>query len=483
MSTLGINDFGLVNVITSVVALSSFIAGSLGMITQRYVSFAIGKGDAADLKRYHDACLALGVFCAIFIVLTLQTLGVWFVATQLVVAPEKMSSVQFIYQFLILSFVAGIFSSFHSWVIFAHEDMHVFALFTIFGAILRLGAAVLIGEFDSGALKVYGLLLASANIIVMVTQWYYCIRHYSECKLTWIQLDIKTIREMLGFVGWTLFGQFTTVCRTQAITILINQWFNPATVAARALSFTIYTQALTFSQNFSSALNPPIIKAYAAGDEKQTFSLIFFGSKLSFFLSWMVTLPLIALVPGVLNLWLGTYPEETILFTRLALIEGAIISVSFPLMTAVRAVGQMRTYELLLGGLQIVVLLLSWLLVRSGYPAYSIFIVAICINLVMFVVRLVLASNLTGLSIKEFVRIVICPVVLVVGVSSGFTWGILEIVPEVGVLEFKFVSLIAVVSILLLPGLMVFALGLSSKERRAISRMIQRRFSNSKVSS
>ncbi len=191
----------------------------------------------------------------------------------LVVPTERVNATEIIFQFLIISFVAGIFFGFYSCVIAAHEDFHIFALFSILGATLRLAAALLVGYFGGDGLVTYGPLIAAAGIIVMAMQLFYCIRRYDECNLRRISVDMQTMREMLGFVGWTLFGQFTTVCRSQAITILINQAYNPATVAARALSFIIHSQVLTFSQNFSSVLNPAIIKAHAAGENERNSRL------------------------------------------------------------------------------------------------------------------------------------------------------------------------------------------------------------------
>nr|WP_272210091.1 hypothetical protein [Marinicella sp. W31]MDC2875954.1 hypothetical protein [Marinicella sp. W31] len=282
ISELGITDFALLNVTLSVVSLSMFIIGSLEMITQRYIAYAIGKGDAFDLKRYHDALLVLHFSCVVITVLALETLGAWFVSNELVVAPDRIGAVQVLYQFLIFSFVVKIIVGFHSWVIIAHEDMHVFAMFSILDAVLRLAAALLIGVLGTDGLITYGPALVAGNVLVLAGQWIYCATRYEECRIGRIHFDFKTLRGMFDFVGWTFFGQFTTVCRTYAITILINQAFSPATVAARALSFTIYNQTLVFARNFTSALGPPIIKSYAGGDKEQTFSLIFLGRSLPF---------------------------------------------------------------------------------------------------------------------------------------------------------------------------------------------------------
>jgi len=279
------------------------------------------------------------------------------------------------------------------------------------------------------------------------------------------------LREMLSFAGWTVFGQITTISRNQAVTILINQAFDPATVAARALALSVSGQVLTFSTNFSAALHPPIIKSHAAGETAQMFGLIFTGSKVTFFLVWVATLPIMSVMPGILALWLGDYPNETVLFIRLALIENAIVAISFPLMTAVRATGQMRLYEVTLGALQLFVLLFSWILVRAGYPASSVYFVAIAVNLVMFVVRLAIASRLTGLPIAAYLQTVLLPVLLVVLASSSLVWGLLHLAPAAVDLSLDLGALATAALIGLLPPCVIYTLGFNARERGALHSM------------
>lgn len=469
---LGISDYGVLNATLSVAMLMSFVTGSIGMITQRYLAFAIGEGSRANIKRYYDTCLFMTIASAAFIFALLETAGLWFVSQQMTIEPDRYEAVTMLYQLLLLQVVVGTITSFHSSVILAHEDMHVFAMFSILQALLRLGAALSIAFLAWDTLVTYGFLLLASVLVVMIAQWVYCARRYEECAFGRVSIDFVTLREMLGFTRWTLFGQFTTVCRTQAITLLINQAFNPATVAARALSFTIYSQVQTFSQNFTSALNPPITKAYASGNHSQTLLLIILGSKLAFFLSWIVTLPVIAFLPGILNLWLGTYPAETVLFSRLALVEGLILSISFPLMTAIRAVGDMRSYELMLGGLQLLILLLSWLLVREGFPVYSIFIVAIIINIFMFFVRLWLAQRLIGLNVTAYTQSVVLPVGVTAAASATIIASLIIIAPGSMDLEMSSTSLAMAGAILLCAPVCILVFGVSRAERNTLLRMV-----------
>ena len=476
LGSLGIADFALFNVILNVALLSSFLPGALGMITQRYFSFAIGAGDRSALYRVHDATLVLCLAVTLLIILGLETAGTWFVAHRLVVAPERLFAAQVLFQLTVLSFVIGNISSFYSAIVMAHEDMHVFALLSVMDAILRLGAVLAISLVAGDGVIVYGSLLCLVSVALASAYWIFCTLRYEECRPRRIRLEIATLREMLGFAGWTVFGQITTISRNQAVTILINQAFNPATVAARALALSVSAQVLTFSTNFSAALHPPIIKAHASGEKAEMFSMIFTGSKVTFFLVWIATLPIMSVMPGILALWLGNYPEETVLFIRLALIENAIVAISFPLMTAVRATGQMRLYEITLGTLQLLVLLFSWILVRAGYPASSVYLVAIAVNLVMFAVRLAIASRLTGLPIAAYLQTVLLPVLLVIVVSSSFVSGVLYLTPSAVNLSLDRGNLVAVALIGLLPPFVIYTLGLTARERGTLNAMIQNQF-------
>jgi len=475
LSGLGIDDFALFSVIANIVALGSFLPGALGMITQRYFSFEIGKGEDGGLKRIHDASLVLCIGVTLVVVLALETAGVWFVANHLVVDPARSSAAHTLFQLTIFSFVAANLTGFYSSVIMAHEDMHVFALLSVLDALLRLGAVLSLGVLGGDKLIVYGFLLCGVSATILTAFWILCGRRYEECRPRWFRFEIGTLREMVGFAGWTLFGQVTTVSRNQAVTILINQAFNPATVAARALAASVSSQVLTFSGNFSAAIHPPIIKAHAAGEKKHMFDMIFTGSKITFLLVWVATLPTMAVLPGILKLWLGAYPPDTVLFVRLGLIENAVMAVSLPLMTAVRATGRMRLYETSLGSLQLLIFALSWLLVKAGQPAYFVYLVAITINVVMFAVRLAIVKHLTGLSVTDYLRAVLLPLLLVVAVSTLLVMGVLRLAPSASDLPIAAGPLGAAALICLLPLAVAYAIGLSGGEHRALNGMIRGR--------
>ena len=475
LNQLGIEDFAIYNVILSVVMLGSFLTLSLSTIIQRYFAFAMGSSSQFTLKQVHDAGLLLSIGAALVSLVLLATAGTWFVSSELVIAPDRFEAAQILFYLLCGAFALSIFSTFHSSVILAHEDMHAYAWISIADAVLRLGAAVALVFLDAGQLVAYGVLLVVVALILGINYFAYCVRKYEECRIASIRLEIPVMRNMLSFGGWTMFGQLTTVSRSQAVTILINQAFSPATVAARAIATVVSTQLLAFSRNFSSALHPPIIKAYASGEAERTYEFVFFGSKVTFYLVWMASLPLIAVAPGALRIWLGDPPSEAVLFTQLALVENAIVAISLPLMTIARATGKIRLYELTLGTLQALVLVLSWVSILAGAPAYVVYIIAIGINLVMYGVRIWLAKRLADLPIASYFRRVLAPVLAVIGTSGAVVWLALSSVPEAGDLAFTPTALSVVALIFAATPLAVLAFGISASERAIITQAIKKK--------
>jgi len=472
LKTLGVEDFAVYSVVYNLVLMSAFLWMSLQTITLRYFASAIGSRDEDKARAFYDATVILCLIAALLAFLGLETLGSWFVQTQMEVDPDRLAAALFLFRALIVFALLNMLSIFFASVLMAHEDMQLYALISILEAALRLGSAIALSWLAFDPLAAFGILFSGSALIVTLSYAWVAIRRYPECSLRVPRISVATMKDMMDFTGWTVFGQITTVFRIQAVTILINQAFSPTTVTARALSMSVGAQVLAFSNNFSAALNPPITKTYAAGEHQEMYSLVHFGSKIAFYLVWMATLPLIATMPGILTLWLGDYPEEAVLFTRLALIENAIVAISYPLMTAARATGQVRSYELILGSMQLMVLILSWACISFGSSAVVVYYVAIFINLAMFVARLVITGQKTGLPVGAYLKAVLIPVSLVVAVSSLLALVIIYLVPEAENLSFELPSLFAIALLFVAPVAVVMTLGLSPEQCRGLVALI-----------
>lgn len=469
LNTLGIEDYGVYSVVAGVVTLGAFLPNTMASATQRFFSFALGQKDQVRLQKTFSVNLTLYVSIALLAIALLETLGLWFFNGYLDIPADRLKAAKALYHFTVLSFVASIFTSPFRAIMIAHEDMHIYTLLSILEAVMKLLVLFTLSTVAWDKLELYGALLLIVAIMNAAAYAIICVKKYTECQLNNIHWDTQLFREVVGFTGWTLFGQITNIARNQAVTILLNQMFNPATVAARALSSAISNQVMVFANNFNTGLYPSIIKSYAAREIPEMFSLIFHGSKLTFFLMWVVGLPLFLEMDTVLAVWLGAPPAETALFTRLALLEIMILSISLPLTTAARAPGKMMAYELTLGIMQVGVFIGSWISLRLGHPAYSVYIVAILINVIMFAARLEATSRMIGLSFIEFMRRVLFPVVIVGTSSAIASIALKHVLPDA-----PLCTLIVIIGSAAISTVCMYLFGLTKSERRLAHHMVAR---------
>lgn len=418
LNVLGVEDYGIYNVVGGIVSFFSFLSSTMASATQRFFSFALGQNNHEKLEKIFSVNLSIYGTIALIALVLLETVGLWFLNEQLQVPPERFEAAKWIYHFSVLTFIATIFTTPFMAIIIAHEDMQIYAYISIIEVIMKLAIVLLLGYLPWDKLEVYGILVFIVSVINAMMYIRIGIKKYNECQFRHLHWDKSLVYEIVGFTGWTLFGQITTVIRNQAVTILLNQVFNPVVVAARAVATSISNQINLFSGNFNTGLYPPIIKSYASGDKKGMFSLIFNGSKITFFLMWVFALPFFLEMETILTIWLKTPPPEAVLFTRLALIEVLINSLSLPITTAARAPGRMKVYELTLGSIQIAIFVASCIALKMGGAAYTVFIVAIIANLVMFIMRLLIVKNLVGLSLRPFLAQVVFPVLIIIITST-----------------------------------------------------------------
>jgi O-antigen/teichoic acid export membrane protein len=466
LNTLGVEEFGIYAVVAGIVTLFTFLSSSMASATQRFFSFALGKKDAKLLKSTFSVNLVIYAGIAVLVLILLESGGFWFVNNHLNIPLERTESAITLYHYTVISLFFSVITAPFIAIIIAHEDMHLFALVSILDALMKLAVVFILTYLPWDKLELYGLLLLIVSIINAAMYVSICMVKYSECQFRKFYWNKLLLKEIFSFTSWTLLGQFSTALRVQGITILLNQFFNPSVVAARAIAITVSTQINTFSNNFNTGLYPSIIKSYANQDEKGLFSLIYNGSKLTFFLMWIIVLPLLMEMDTVLTLWLGILPGQAVLFAKLALIEALILSISHPISTAARAPGKMKVYELSLGFMQLGIFAISYLVLKMGYPAFTVFIVAIIINIFMFIVRLNLVSKLVGLPKKAFIKKVCLPVALVVFTSALPALGINYMLPK----ELIY-SIVNVFACVVISSVSMYYIGLDRTWRKKIRNM------------
>ena len=439
LHALGETDYGIYNVVGGVVALFTVISGALTTAVTRFITFEMGKGSEAQLNKVFSTAVNVQfLLCAIIIILA-EPIGLWFIDNRMTIEPDRIPAARLVMHFSLLSFVVNLMSVPQMASITAHEKMSAYAYIGILDGALRLAAALIISKASTDRLVLYAVLMAVALIIVRCAYGVYCRVNFPECRYRFIY-DKSLIRQMFSFAGWSFIGSASGVLRDQGGNILVNIFFGPAVNAARAVAVQLNGAIQSFITNFMTAVNPQITKSYASGDHAYMFSLMRKSSRFSFYLLLILALPILFNTDSIMSVWLETVPAHSVLFVRLFLIFTLCESVSQPLMTSMLATGNIRNYQIVVGGLQLLNLPVSYLCLKLGAAPESTVMVAIVISQICLAARLLMLEKMIGLSVKEFISrvylnviyvaaaAIVIPLIISFFLPDGILWTLLSVV-------------------------------------------------------
>jgi O-antigen/teichoic acid export membrane protein len=471
LNVLGAEDYGIYNVVAGVVTMFGFLSGAMATASQRYFSFDLGQGNTEHLKTTFSVTFQIYLLLALVIVLLAETAGLWFVNSKLVIPAERMTAANCIYQAAIVSFLLTLIITPYMASIIAHENMNVYAYVSIVEVALKLGIVFLLKALAFDKLIVYGVLLAAVALINTSIYRFYCRAHYAECKFCFVK-DKALFKEIVSYSGWNLFGSAASVVKNQIINILLNLYFGAVVNAARGVSAQVNAAVVSFSQNFSTALRPQIIKSYVVNKKEETLSIVFRGCKYTFFLMYIFALPLVLEMDMILRLWLKNPPEYAVIFTRLCLIEAVVGSVSYSLMTLIQATGRIKLYQSVVGGLLFFNLPCSLVVLKLGFPPYTVMIISLAVEVVAVIARVLIARYLVSFSLLGFIFKVMIPCISVVICSL--------VLPCFSHFYFTdYTRLFLSVSLsLIISVLCVIFIGMTFYERKTFCRYVVNRFFN-----
>lgn len=379
LEVLGVEDYGIYNVVSGAVTMFGFLSGAMAIGSQRFFSYYLGKQDDEGLKRVFHNTLTIYVFLSLVIVLLAESIGVWFINNKLVIPDNRLFAANIIFQVSLLSFVASMMSSPFMASIMSHEDMGVYARVSIIEVFMKLAVvfALVFSPFDK--LISYSLLLFLTGVCVLLIYLIYCKRHYPECTFR-LRYDKDIVSEIASFSGWNLFGNFAWIVKNQGTSFLLNIFFGPIMNAAQNLATQVRSIIHTFATNFTNAVQPQIVKSYARKDYDSMFRLMSSASKLSFLLMAVLVIPVILNVEFILDLWLVEVPEYAVVFTQIMLIEASLESMSTPVAAANQATGKIKYYQMIIGILGMMNLPLSYIALKMGANAEMVYIISLVLQ-------------------------------------------------------------------------------------------------------
>lgn len=469
---LGVDDYGIYNVVGGIVMMFSFLNNAMVASSQRFISFELGRKDEHRLNKVFCISLTVHFMLAVVVLVLAESIGLWFLNNKLNIPAERMYAANWVYQCSIIAFLVTIVSVPYNACIVAHEHMKIYGYLGVLEVLLKLVIVFLLIFIGGDKLIVYSILVLAVAVLMRMLYQIYCHRHFNECHFHRIS-DGHLMRDMFSFAGWSFMGNLGFSVRDQGINIILNLFFNVAVNAAKGVAGQIGGTINGFAANFQMALNPQITKRYASGDTEGMMNLVFQGCKYSVLLMTFIIVPLIVAAEQILTLWLGEVTPYTAGFLQLTLCLVLVESIVNPITTALQATGHIRNFQIIISIIMLMSLPLAWFWLKLDADPYIVMIVCIIMSVIGVIARLMLLHELVSYSYRKYFTEVILKIIPVVAISAPLSWWIYTLFPQ------NLASLIlwGVLSCCL-TGVIIFAFALKNSERELIKNFIVKRITS-----
>lgn len=484
VNVLGKTDYGVYDVLAGIVVVLTFLNNTLTVCTQRYITYAIGKGDNRYLCRVFSSSLSLHFLLAIIVIILGETIGYWYVSNYAIIPVERFDAGMLVYHFSLLSSAVMVISVPYNATIIAYEKMTAFASISILDIFLKLFIVLLLPYLNMDKLILYSILLVLESVFIRIVYGCYCSISFKNIRFSIPKLfgraakalsqtndvmksDICLFKEMLSFGGWSMVGNAAVVCNTQGLNLLLNLIGGPLYNTARGIAFTVQTATTAFITSFQTAINPRITKNYAIGQIDSMNRLVLKSSRISFMLSFIIALPLLLCTPSILNLWLGNVVDHTVSFTRILILVAMVEAVANPLTIASSATGNIKKYHLSVGLTLLMVLPISCIVMLINKTPELIFITQLIVVILAQIVRIYICKGLFGFSARDFMVDVLYIIIKVVLVGT-FVPLLMKFFLHETTLSLFIMCFVSVLS----ASLASYFVGLTKEERNVINSKI-----------
>ena len=459
LQTLGVEDYGISSVVGGVISMFTFINAAMVSSTQRYLNFELVRGDANQLRSVFSTSLQIHALIALAIIVLSETVGLWFLNEKLVIPEARMTAAMWVYQCSILSCAVSIMSTPYNAVIVAHEKMSAFAYISILDVSLKLLVVYLLVVLPFDKLIILAILNLLVQLFIRYIYTLYCHRHFPESYFQF-RFNKTLFKEMFGFAGWSFWGNLAAILYTQGLNMMLNIFFGPIVNAARGIAVQVQSAVQQFVGGFQTALNPQITKNYASNNLPQMHSLMFRSARFSFLLLFFLSLPVLMETNFILTLWLKTVPDDAVIFTQIMICISLIYTTANPCVIANQATGKVKIYQMVVGGILLLILPISYVVLKLGAPAYSVFIVHFCIESLAQFSRMYMLRNLIHLPLWQYMKNIYIPIVSTVAIAIILPLVVRMQVAE-GWLRFLAVGFTCVLSV----GASSYFIGFTKQER------------------
>ena len=462
LAALGFTDFGLYNAVGGIIAMFGFISGAMNNTISRFLTFGLGEGDMEKVTRIFSMSVFVQIILAIGIALLGETVGLWFLNHKMTIPDDRLIASNWVFQFSVITTVLMLVNVPYGSLVISHEKMSVFAYISIFEVLMKLAVALVIGKVNTDKLIFYAFALVGVRLIINLCYHLWCrIRcPESRLKLFW---DSALFRKMFDFAGWSTLGNFFYLVYTQGINLMLNIFCGPVVNAARGIAVQVDGVVKQFASNVQTAINPQIIKSYAQNDKGRMYFLIGASSRYCFYLLFLLAVPIMVQAPYLLKLWLGEFPDHTVSFLRLTLVNILLDAFINPMFTANLATGKVKIYHVVNSVLSSIFIPITYLSLKWSSIPESVFMCIIIMNVIGIGLRLIILNRQTGIRISSYLKDVFLRLLPVVILT------VVVILPVKDLLHDGFAGLAECVMITsTIICMSVFFIGITPKERRTL---------------
>lgn len=469
LRVLGVEDYGVYNVVCGFVSMFGFLNTSMSNGIQRFFNFEFGKNGEEGANKVFCTAVLIQTILALIIIILVESFGLWYLHNKIVIPAERMGAAEWIFQFAIISFLFTIMQAPFTAAVMAHERMDFFAIISLLDAFLKLGFVLLLPYLKGDQLIIYGLLLVTTHIINFFLYYFYCKKNFKEIVFH-RHFDRDLFRSMLGFSGWNLFGSFSGVMKEHGINLVINFFFGPVVNAARGVAAQVNGGIQGFVGNILTPVRPQVVQSYARGDINRSLNLTFSISKLSSCFFLMMAIPASLEIDYVLSMWLGdNVPAHSAAFTILVLCTSIFEILNGATSTVVHASGIMKQYQLSGGIIGICSVPIAFFLLKLyQVPEIALLAVLLCSS-IRHIIGLFIVRKIVGMSVRTYTRKVFVPLFSVCFLTLLFLFPIRFFMPA----SFLRLIIITILCIVLIIAFLYW-FGLEKQEQQLIKELFEK---------
>lgn len=476
LQVLGVEDFGIYNVVGGLASSFVFFSSSLSNATQRFLNFELGRGSIINTRNIFNLSLLIYSVIALIVFVVSEIGGMWFINHKLVIPVERLGAALWVFQMMVISLMVTLIGIVFDSVLIARENMKLYAYMGILEAGGKLFIVYVLNYMPLDKLKLYSILLLCVTLTIKLIPAVFCLRKYPECKIR-LYWEYSLFKEMFKFVGWNGFGTAVWAVNEQGMTILLNIFFGPIVNAAKAIATQVNAAVNNFGSNFFVAVRPQIVKSYANKEYTYFVELIYNSSRYSFYLMWLLCLPILLRIDYILKLWLGNVPEYTSEFARWILIYSLVNILTNPFWSAIQAIGYLRRYILVGSTIYLMAFPMSYLFLRYGSSPIIVFQILALVRLLYLFITIKIVGCYVSIHMLLYIRQVVMPIIKVIVVS------LIVMIPLNLYFKEDFISLFIVFILSMIVSLLVVVIwGITFKERNMInSKIKQCLYANRKI--